>query len=237
MISCIIVDDEQHAIEVLKLHIGQLSNIQILGSFTNPIEALEFLGEHAVDLVFLDVHMPSLSGINFIKLNAKPKYILTTAYSDYALAGYELNIVDYLMKPISFERFLKALQKLPDSGNTAEKDAGYDDDFLFIKTEARGKLLKINIDDIDYVEGLKNYVGIYHNGQKTLALLNMKDLEDRLPYDRFMRVHKSFIVSLKKIQGIDGNIIRLKNINAEILLGDTYKEIFMKKIQPYILSR
>lgn len=140
MITCIIVDDEQPAIDVLQVHISQTNNLSILCTFTNPIQALEFLGENNVDVVFLDVHMPSISGINFIKLNSKPKYILTTAYSDYAVTGYELNILDYLMKPISFERFLNAVQKLSES-NENTKDIVLEEDYLFVKTETKGKLL------------------------------------------------------------------------------------------------
>jgi DNA-binding LytR/AlgR family response regulator len=208
--------------------------LNLVGSFTNPIEALQLLGEQKIDLVFLDIQMPELSGIDFIKtINRKSKVILTTAYSEFALEGYELYIVDYLMKPIRLPRFLAAVQKAIEqvnAGNNMQPDTT-DDDYIFVKTESKGKLLKINLGDIDYIESMKNYMIIHRGGQKTMVYTSMKELEDRLPKKQFIRVHKSFIISISRLTGIEGNLARLKNVAAEIQIGENYKAELMEIIK------
>lgn len=239
IINCFVIDDEQHAIDVLEIYIRQTPYLQLAGSSTNPLQALQLVNEQKVDLIFLDIQMPDISGLDFIRaLRGKCKVILTTAFSEFAAEGFDLEVIDYLMKPIPLPRFLKATQRALQiiNGKTQEEES-LEDDYLFVKTESKGKLLKINLPDIDYIEGMKNYVAIYHNGHKTLALLNMKDLEDRLPKKHFMRVHKSFIVALRKITGVEGNLIRLKNINAEIILGETYKPDFLQRVKGKLLDR
>jgi DNA-binding LytR/AlgR family response regulator len=233
MINCIIVDDEQHAIDILVHYVGQTPHLKLVGSTTNPIEALQMVAVQEVDLVFLDIQMPELSGIDFIKaLNGKAKVILTTAYSEFALESYELDVVDYLLKPIRLPRFLIAVQKavneLKDKGEEREKEE--ESDYIFVKTESKGKLLKINLDDIDYIEGMKNYVAIYRGGQKTLVYTSMKDIEERLPAKKFIRVHKSFIIAIPKITGIEGNLLRLQGVTAEIIIGENYKADLMEII-------
>jgi DNA-binding LytR/AlgR family response regulator len=234
MINCIIVDDEQHAIDILVHYVKQTPHLNLVGSFTNPIEALQLLGEQKIDLVFLDIQMPELSGIDFIKtINRKSKVILTTAYSEFALEGYELYIVDYLMKPIRLPRFLAAVQKAIEqvnAGNNMQPDTT-DDDYIFVKTESKGKLLKINLGDIDYIESMKNYMIIHRGGQKTMVYTSMKELEDRLPKKQFIRVHKSFIISISRLTGIEGNLARLKNVAAEIQIGENYKAELMEIIK------
>ncbi|HYH15005.1 MAG TPA: LytTR family DNA-binding domain-containing protein, partial [Flavisolibacter sp.] len=227
MISCIIVDDEQHAIDILVHYVNQTPYLQLVGSTTNPLEALQLVNTQKADLVFLDIQMPELSGIDFIKaIQGKARVILTTAYSEFALESYELDVVDYLLKPIRFPRFLqatqKALKELGDQREEGEKEP-LEDDYIFVKTELKGKLLKINLDDIDYIEGMKNYVAIYRGGQKTMVLTSMKELEERLPQKQFMRVHKSFIIPLAKITGIEGNLLRIKDVAADIQIGENYK--------------
>lgn len=235
MISCIIVDDEQHAIDILVHYVKQTPYLQLAGSATNPLEALQLVNTQKVDLVFLDIQMPELSGIDFIKaIQGKARVILTTAYSEFALESYELDVVDYLLKPIRFPRFLQATQKaLKELGG--EKEEGekelIEDDYIFVKTELKGKLLKINLDDIDYIEGMKNYVAIYRGGQKTMVLTSMKELEERLPQKQFMRVHKSFIIPLAKITGIEGNLLRIKDVSADIQIGENYKAELMELIK------
>lgn len=236
MISCIIVDDEQHAIDILVHYIQQTPHLQLAGTSTNPIEALQLVATQKPQLVFLDIQMPELSGIDFIKaINGKAQVILTTAYSEFALDGYELDVVDYLLKPIRLPRFLAAVQKamkiigepdVPQHGTAIE-----DGDYIFVKTESKGKLLKINLDEIDYIEGMKNYVAIYRGGQKTLVYTSMKDLEEKLPQKQFIRVHKSFIIPIARITGIEGNLLRLKNVSAEILIGENYKSDLMEIIR------
>lgn len=234
MINCIIVDDEQHAIDILVHYVKQTPHLNLVARFTNPIEALQLMGEQKIELVFLDIQMPELSGIDFIKtIHGKSKVILTTAYSEFALEGYDLYVVDYLMKPIRLPRFLAAVQKAVEqinAGNETKQEIA-DDDYIFVKTEAKGKLLKINLADIDFIESLKNYMAIHCGGQKTLVLTTMKELEERLPKKQFIRVHKSFIIPISRITGIEGNLVRLKNVVAEILIGESYKAELMEIIR------
>ena len=235
MINCIIVDDEQHAIDVLEHYVKQTPYLHLEASFTNPIEALQLLGQQKIDLVFLDIQMPELSGIDLIKaIQGKSKVILTTAYSEFALEGYDLYVVDYLLKPIRLPRFLTAVQKAVEQINsvreTLQKETP-EDDYIFVKTESKGKLLKINLADIDFIESMKNYVAIHRGGQKTLVYTSMKELEERLSKKQFIRVHKSFIIPISRITGIEGNLVRLKNTTAEILIGENYKAELMEIIR------
>ena len=236
MITCIIVDDEQHAIDILVHYVKQTPYINLVGTTTNPLEALQIVNTQQVDLVFLDVQMPELSGIDFVKaINGKCKIILTTAYSEFALEGFDLDVVDYLLKPIRLPRFLQAVQKainlIKDASAQHAVLENEEDDYLFVKTESKGKLLKINLADIDYIEGMKNYVAIYRTGQKTLVYTSLKEMEERLPQKRFMRVHKSFIIPIGKIIGIEGNILRLQNVQAEVLIGESYKSDLMELVK------
>ena len=235
MITCIVVDDEQHAIDILMHYIKQTPLLSLVGNSTNPIEALQIIATQKVDLVFLDIHMPELSGIDFIKaLNGKAKVILTTAYSEFALDGYELDVVDYLLKPIRLPRFLSAVQKAAKSLKE-EGVQDVEDDYIFVKTESKGKLLKINLTDIDYIEGMKNYVAIHSGGSKIMVYTAMKEIEDRLPSKQFMRVHKSFIVRVDRITGIEGNRVLLKNVHADIMIGENYKSELMEKVKGKLL--
>jgi two-component system, LytTR family, response regulator len=233
MINCIIVDDEQHAIDILEHYIKQTPQLNLAGSFTNPLDALAVLRQQKIDLVFLDIQMPELSGIDFIKtIQGKSKVILTTAYSEFALEGYDLYVVDYLLKPIRLPRFLTAVQKATEQlgiGDTPG-DAGTDD-YMFVKTESKGKLVKIDFADIDLIESMKNYVAIHRNGQKVLVYTSMKELEDRLPKKQFLRVHKSFIIPIANITGIEGNLVRLKNITLDVVIGENYKTELMEIIK------
>lgn len=236
MMNCIIVDDEQHAIDILKHYIEQSTQLNLAGSTTKPLVALEMVNNQQIDLIFLDIQMPELSGLDLIKaLKGKTKIILTTAYSEFALESYELDVIDYLLKPIRFTRFLTAVQKATQEVKTPAIQKA-DDDYLFVKTESKGKLLKINLADIDYIEGMKNYVGIYCNGKKTMVYTSMKELEERLKEKHFMRVHKSFIIPIAKLTGIEGNMIRLQNVSAEILIGENYKQELMRLIKDKMIQ-
>ncbi|MFT3823630.1 MAG: LytTR family DNA-binding domain-containing protein [Chitinophagaceae bacterium] len=239
MINCIIVDDEQPAIDILQHYVQQTPLLNLVAATTNPIEALQLIATQKIDLAFLDIQMPELSGIDFIKaINGKVKVILTTAYSEFALEGYELDVVDYLLKPIRLPRFLAAVQKaakdLPEATPENNKEQP-EDDYIFVKTESKGKLLKIDLADIDYIEGMKNYVAIYTAGKKTLVNTSMKELEERLPARQFIRVHKSFIIPVERITGIEGNRVLLKGITAEILTGENYKTALMEIIKGKII--
>lgn len=238
MINCLIVDDEQHAIDILVHYVSQTPFLNLVATATNPIEALQIVNEQKVELIFLDIQMPELTGIDFIKaIQGKAKVILTTAYSEFALESYELDVVDYLLKPVRLPRFLQAVQKAAKEIPEAEVNSplpggqGGADDYIFVKTESKGKLLKINLADIDYIEGMKNYVAIHCAGKKTLVYTSMKDLEERLPQKNFIRVHKSFIIPIAKITGIEGNLLRLKNVTAEVQIGESYKPDLMEMVK------
>lgn len=240
MISCIIVDDEQHAIDVLKHYVKQTPFLDLKGTTTSPLTALQLVNSEKPDLIFLDIQMPDISGIDFIKaINGKCKVILTTAYSEFAAEGFELEVVDYLLKPIPLPRFLKAVQRVATLLKKLPAGPAQDvlsDDYIFVKTESKGKMLKVNLQDIDYIEGMKNYVAIHAGGTKIMALLNMKDLEERLPGKYFIRVHRSFIVAIVKITMIEGNRIILKNVKAEILLGDSYRAPFLDTMKDKLMT-
>lgn len=239
MINCLVVDDEQHAIDIIEHYISQTPFLHHAASATNPMEALQIVNEKDIDLIFLDIQMPELSGIDFVKaIQGRAKVILTTAYSEFALESYELDVVDYLLKPVRFTRFLQAVQKVvdanKDSGATSTSHAGGQgeaDDYIFVKTESKGKLLKINLGEIDFIEGMKNYVAIHCGEKKTLVYTSMKELEERLPQKAFLRVHKSYIIPIARITGIEGNLLRLKDVKTEILIGENYKPDLMEIIR------
>jgi len=242
MISCLVVDDEQSAIDILRTFIEKTPFLKLTGATTNPVEALGWLKQQPVDVLFLDIHMPQLSGLEMMRLvRGTTKVVLTTAYSEFAVEGFELEALDYLLKPIAFERFLKAAQKAFNSSiepsvrwqmQVEDKPA----DYVFVKTEGKGKISKINFADILYVEGQKNYVSIHTADETIITLLNIKDLEDRLPARDFIRVHKSFIVALSKIQALDGSQILFKGIKAYVPLGETFRPAFFDALQESVMS-
>jgi DNA-binding LytR/AlgR family response regulator len=234
MISCLIVDDEPSAVELLRAFVGKTPFLSLVGSTTNPLEALGLLQNRPVDLIFLDIHMPQLSGLDFIRLiKGKTKVILTTAYSEFAVESFELEVLDYLLKPIAFERFLKAAHKALQARREPLEQT---DNYIFVKTESKGKMTKINFQDILYVEGRKNYVAIHTTDESIITLLTLKDLAERLPAHQFMRVHKSFLVSVDKIYALDGNQILFKNRKAPVPLGDTYRPAFFEALQEKVMD-
>ncbi len=204
MIRCLIVDDEPLALHILEDYISKIPFLQLVKATTNPIEALTIVQEKGADLVFLDVQMPELSGIQFLRIsNGKAKVILTTAYPQYALEGYELDVIDYLLKPIAFDRFFKAVQKAqtilqpapavgpaPTQAEPAQQQRqDFLSDFIFVKTEH--KIQKVYLNDILFIEGLKDYISIFTSAERIITLQNMKKMEDALPAKYFIRVHKS----------------------------------------------
>jgi two-component system, LytTR family, response regulator len=196
MISCLIVDDEYDAIDVLTHYVQQTPMLHLVKATTNPLEALQVMATQKIDLVFLDIQMPQLSGIDLVKaIGGKTKVILTTAYSEFAVEAYNLEVVDYLLKPVPFPRFLTAVQRAAKQLNEVEVISGAEaeEDYIFVKTEAKGKLLKIEFADIEYIEAANNYVAVHQDGKKTLVYTTMKEMEERLPKKDFIRVHKSFI--------------------------------------------
>ncbi|WCT12755.1 LytR/AlgR family response regulator transcription factor [Mucilaginibacter jinjuensis] len=239
MIRCLVVDDEPLALHILEDYISKVPFLQLIKATTNPIEALTLVQDGGIDLVFLDVQMPELTGLQFLKIsNGKAKVILTTAYPQYALEGYELDVVDYLLKPIAFDRFFKSAQKaqgviLPAAKPAVKEEpqpAQYDDfmsDFIFVKTEH--KIQKVYLHDIMFIEGLKDYISIFTPEERIITLQNMKKMEDALPEKHFVRVHKSYIVALNKIDSIERSRI---SIGEKVIpIGDTYRDLFFDKIE------
>ena len=224
-IKCIVVDDEPLAVSLLGSYVEKIPFFELVFSTENPILALEYIQKNDADLIFLDIQMPELSGINFMKIvGDKMKYILTTAYAEYALEGYEHNVIDYLLKPITFDRFQKSALKAQERFPTNETSAN---SYFFVKSS--GQQHKINFDEILYIESIKDYVNIKTDNQEYIVLDTLKSLENQLP-ENFARVHKSFILNLDKIEKIDVRNVFL-NSGKEIPIGETYKSEFFQKLK------
>lgn len=224
MISCIIVEDEPLALKRTMEYVGKIPYLDLLQSFDNGFEAIGFLREQHVDLMFLDIKMDELTGIQLLEsLENKPYVIVTTAYSEYALKGYELNVTDYLLKPFTIERFIQAVEKV---SNQITGKTVIENDFFFVKTDY--KIEKLFFNDILFIEGMRDYRNIQTESKKILTLQTFRDLEKELPQSLFCRVHKSFIIPLNKIDTIERNRIRIRE--KWIPISETYKEIFYKII-------
>lgn len=230
MARVIIVDDEPLALDVMETYIEKLPSLELVARCENAIQAFDILSKEEVDIMFLDIQMPQLTGIDFLKsLSNPPLVIFTTAYPNYAIEGYELNVIDYLLKPISFERFMKAVNKAMaqlelQNDNVAAASSEVDNevkaDFIFVKADK--KLIKINYADILYIEGLKDYVIIKMSTSRVITLQTMKSLEAKLPSDIFKRIHRSYIVNLKKISAVIGNMVEVEKKHLPI--GKNYRE-------------
>ncbi len=236
MLKCIVVDDEDVAIEILSTYLKKIPNIQHLASFTDSVEALSYVQENDVDLVFLDINMPTLTGLSFLELlRGQAMVILTTAYSEYALEGFKYDVVDYLTKPIPFDRFLEACQKA--QHRMASSTENMMEDYIMVKTDHKGKFVRIKFKNILYIESLKNYVAINTiQKEKVVTLLTMKELEERLPSEYFFRTHKSYILALDQISFVDGGEIALMEGDARIPLGITYRENFFKILESKMMQ-
>jgi two-component system LytT family response regulator len=244
-LKCIAVDDEPLALDIIEDYVSKVPFLELVKRTENAIEALQLVQAGGIDLVFLDIQMPDLTGIQFLKIaNNKASYILTTAYSQYALESYDLNVSDYLLKPIAFDRFYKAVEKVHNQHkNNAEPVAApvpvvpvitpvatpaqTVQDFIFVKTEH--KIQKIELDNILYIEGLKDYISIFTKAERVITLQNMKRMEETLPKSQFIRVHKSYIIALDKIESIERS--RITICGKIIPIGDTYRDEFFKKIE------
>jgi len=228
---CLLVDDEPPALEILRTYITATPLLEIAGECSHAMAAFEFLQLHPVDLIFLDVQMPRLSGTDLLKsLPNPPKTIFTTAYRDYAVEGFELGAVDYLLKPYSFDRFLRAVHKVLDLEQRVqpvkESIVTQTDRFLYVRSDR--KMVKVMVDDIQYVESLKDYVRIFVNDQKIITKQTISALEEMLPANDFKRIHRSFIVALKKIDSYNHHAVFLRN--TELPVGPLYKQEIMKRL-------
>lgn len=232
IINCIAVDDEPLALDKIREYIKRIGYLNLLKCFDNALDAINFMKDTKVDLIFLDIQMEELTGIQMLEsLKEKPKVILTTAYDEYALKGYELDVCDYLLKPISFQRFLRACEKVydvlfpikkpdisvPDPASSEAKKG-----YFFVKN---GNITqKINFDDILFVEGMKDYLRIWTTKERVMTLLSFKKLEEALPSKGFIRIHKSYLISLSKIDSIERNHVKIGNESLPI--GDSFRREF-----------
>ena len=239
--NCIIVDDEPLAQQVIEEYVKTIPFLTLTGKCSSAFEAFDYLRMHKIDLIFLDIHMPNVSGIDFINaLDNKPYFIFTTAYSEHALEGFNLNAVDYLLKPIPFERFLKAVNKVYElytlrAGKSEHKlepvsEVKRTDDFIMVKSDYQS--LRINLNDVIYIEGLKDYVKIHLVSDKPVVTLNsLKNMAEKLPSDLFIRVHKSYIVSINRINSIVRNRIVIGD--KWIPIGENYKDVFHELLRKH----
>lgn len=225
--KCLIIDDEPLARDLMRNHIEKLDNFEIVAECGDAMKALQVLQSQPVDLMFMDIQMPQITGIEFLKtLKNPPKVIITTAYREYALEGFELDVVDFLLKPITFERFLKSVNKFYQltqvngaGGNFSAEPAPREDSFIYVKENKR--VIKLLLNEILYIEGLSEYVKIYTENKRIVTKTSMTNMEEKLPADDFMRIHKSYIVSLKKIEAFTSCSIEVTG--KELPIGRSYK--------------
>ena len=239
--NVILVDDESLALDVLENYIKRLPELNLQARCSNALQAFDALHRYKVDLIFLDIQMPQITGIDFLKTLANPpKVIFTTAYSHYAVEGFELNVLDYLLKPISFERFVKAVNKAlalqpaqapepPPSGEPLPKEqaaAPEEPDYIFVKADK--KLIKLRFEEIYHIEGLKDYVIIHSPQGRIVTLQTMKTLESKLPPEHFLRIHRSYIGNLNFIESLEGNMVKIKG--KVLPIGKNYKDELLKVV-------
>lgn len=234
--KCLVIDDEPLARDLMRNHIEKLENFEICAECGDAMKALQELHKHKIDLMFMDIQMPQITGIEFLKtLKNPPKVILTTAYREYALDGFELDVVDYLLKPITFERFLKSINKyylatqedINNANPVAVNDNRKEESFIYVKENK--KVVKVHLREILYVEGLSEYVQIYTKDKKIITKTSMTNMSDKLPENSFMRIHKSFIVSLSKIEAFTSSSIEVPG--KELPIGRSYKNSVLKVLR------
>jgi len=232
LIKCIIVDDEPAAIRLLEKYVAKVSFLHLDNTFTKPLEALAYLEKNTIDLVFLDIQMPEITGIQLSKIMTRnTDVIFTTAYSEFALESYNVSAVDYLLKPIEFERFYKAVSKLQEVALRSSSDVRQnqkEDDFFFFKTDGKNKFAKVFLKDILFVEGLKNYVSVQLKNEQIITYNTLKNLRENLPETQFFQIHKSFIISLKHIDKIDNDSVWIGT--RQLPIGNTYRKAFFNTI-------
>jgi DNA-binding LytR/AlgR family response regulator len=241
MIKAVSIDDEINALGIIEQYIHESTNIQLIKSFTNPVEGLQYIQKNAeIDLVFLDIQMASMNGMELARLlPSRVRVIITSAYPEFALEGYELDFIDYLLKPFTFSRFNRAIQKFKAYRASASLSDSISsmmprmmpalDDIVFIKTEYR--TIKLHINEIRYIEGAGNYVAIHLANSKILTLQKLRTLEEYFTPYFFLRVHKSYIISLKHLDSIEGNYLNVGR--SKIPIGDSYKEALYKLVSDY----
>jgi DNA-binding LytR/AlgR family response regulator len=228
-LKALVIDDEPLSHEIIKKYAENLTSIEIAGFCSDAIEAFEMLNKQPIDLIFLDINMPKLTGIDFLKtLQNPPMVILTTAYTDYALEGYELNVLDYLTKPFSFQRFIKAVQKAEQQNTLKINSETYKKpETIFIKSNK--KSFQVRISEILYIEGLGDYTKVYTDKTHFVANISLKRMEDLLPTQEFVRIHKSYLINTERIVTIEGNMIEIAP-NKKLPIGNNFKSVFFERI-------
>jgi DNA-binding LytR/AlgR family response regulator len=235
MLKCLIIDDESHAIELLTDYIQSVSFLQLVDTATDPIAGLKLINEGSFDIIFLDVEMPKITGLElFSCISQKCKVVITSGNREYAADGYEHGIYDFLAKPIRFERFLKVVQKIFNS--IAKENTNQKEEYIFVKLDSKNRLKRILFSDIFYIEGAGNYLSIYTENEKIMTYLTIRDFEELVPADRFLRVQKSYIVSIGKIMGVDGNEIILEN-NRRVLIGESYRARVNEFLNNFLIQK
>lgn len=236
-LNILIIDDEELARVLLENYAARVPNLKLKGSYANPLKALQVLQDQSIDLIFLDIQMPEMIGTDFLKsLSQKPMVVFTTAYSEYALEGYELNVVDYLLKPFSFERFLQAVNKASElaqlrDGSAASQLLSSDttsDDKRYLLVKSEHKIHRIRYDDINYIQSMREYVAYYTSHGRILSLASLKKLELELPKNEFLRIHKSYIISKSKVSTLEGSLVHIGE--DKIPIGASYKEVVLKSL-------
>ncbi len=229
MYRCVVVDDEPIAREIIESFIEKTPNLKLLGSFQNAVEVLNFEQKHNVDLYFLDINMPEINGLSLAKIiNKKAHIIFTTAYRDYAIDGFNLNVIDYLLKPIAFDRFLQAIEKLPKESQLFSTTFNQEQksDFLFIRSER--KMIKVSFNDILYIESLSDYIKIYLNNEIIVTRETISNINDKLPQNLFIRIHRSYIISIDKIHSYTNEFIEVSK--KALPISRSYKESVLQKL-------
>lgn len=236
MITCYIIDDEPLAITILKGYIANVETLCLIGSTTDPSLGLLAVQETAPSLLFLDIHMSGMSGLKLAQqVPSTTKIIFCTAYSAFALESYELAALDFLLKPISFERFVRAIRRFSNAATTYIAEERFLGDYIFVQTSVKGKMVRIQLDDIDYIEAKGNYIAILAGGKSILIYSTMRDIEAQLASNRFVRVHKSFIIPIDNISVVEKGFVRLIRSKKEILISRTYRDEFMRRINKNLL--
>ncbi|TDE28328.1 response regulator transcription factor [Flavobacterium ranwuense] len=229
-IKCVLIDDETLATKVLLNYFTNFSDFEIVGTFYNPIEALEFINNNTIDVVFLDIHMPVMTGFELIKLiEYKTKIVITTAFREFAAESYELDVLDYLVKPIALPRFIKCIHKIEaefNLKNNLKIESHRIEPYIFIKVDK--KMIKITLDEILFIEGMKEYIKVITTDKTYITLKSLTSLSEELPLDRFMRIHKSYTIAIDKVKSIEGN--RIQILSYTLPIGRNYSKEVKSKI-------
>ena len=230
-LTCIIIDDEPPAIRLLEKYVDKVPFLSVNSTYTNPLEALLELEKGTIDLVFLDIQMPEITGIQLSKIiTNKTNIIFTTAYPQFALESYDIAAIDYLLKPFDFDRFYKAVVKVRKKITQSDQKIiqNTENDYFFLKTDGKNKFSKVFLDDILFIEGLKNYASVYLKNERIITYSTLKSLVNSLPEDNFIQTHRSYIISIKAIDKIENDSLWIQK--KELPIGNTYRKSFFEKI-------